>query len=154
MKPLSQLVCDTLVTGALATAATSVTMALCGKAEGMPAVAPFNAVSHILYGDRAATIDEARADTTAPGFALNAAAMGLWAGVHDALFGEKSKHDLGTALLAGAATSAAAYIVDYYVVPKRLTPGFELRLSGGSMLAIYGALAVALAIGTLLEAKE
>jgi hypothetical protein len=31
-------------------------------------------------------------------------------------------------------------MVDYHVVPKRITPGFEAHLSGKSFWAIYGAL--------------
>jgi hypothetical protein len=34
------------------------------------------------------------------------------------------------------------------VVPKRLTPGFEKRLSKKAMLATYVGLAIALAVGT------
>jgi hypothetical protein len=35
------------------------------------------------------------------------------------------------------------------LVPERLTPGFEKRLSNKSLLAIYGTLAVGLGLGLL-----
>jgi hypothetical protein len=46
--------------------------------------------------------------------------------------------------LAAAAVSSAAYVTDYYVVPRRLTPGFELRLPGSALALIYAALALGL----------
>jgi hypothetical protein len=57
------------------------------------------------------------------------------------------RQDLRSAIGAGVAVAAAAYVVDYYVVPKRLTPGFEKRLSGRSLFWIYSALAAGLAAG-------
>ncbi|CAI07401.1 hypothetical protein ebA2309 [Aromatoleum aromaticum EbN1] len=50
----------------------------------------------------------------------------------------------------GAAVAAGAYVTDYYLVPKRFTPGYEKRLSGQSLALIYGALALGLAAGALL----
>ena len=50
----------------------------------------------------------------------------------------------------GAATSAIAYVVDYHVVPRRLTPGFELRLPGAALAGIYAAMALGLAARDLL----
>ena len=55
------------------------------------------------------------------------------------------KGDVTATLLSGAAVSALAYLTDYHVVPSRLTPGFEKRLGGRSLLAIYAALAFSLA---------
>lgn len=58
-----------------------------------------------------------------------------------------------TALLGGAAVAAVAYVTDYYFVPKRLTPGFEKRLSGPAMFAVYATLALSLPIAALCERK-
>jgi hypothetical protein len=44
--------------------------------------------------------------------------------------------------------------VDYHVVPKRLTPGYEHRISSGALLATYGALAAGLALGALLLGEQ
>jgi hypothetical protein len=41
--------------------------------------------------------------------------------------------------------SAAAYITDYHFVPRRLSPGFELRIPPAALAAIYAALALGLA---------
>jgi hypothetical protein len=56
---------------------------------------------------------------------------------------------LSEALVEGTVVSGLAYVTDYYVVPDRLTPGFEKRLSNKSLTAIYCALAVGLAAGAL-----
>jgi len=47
----------------------------------------------------------------------------------------------------GVAISALADVTDCHVVPRRLTPGFEMRRSGGGMATMYASLALALAAG-------
>jgi hypothetical protein len=81
---------------------------------------------------------------------LNAAAVTSWAVVHEALFGRlgKQRYSLG-GLISGTCVSFLAYVTDYYLVPSRLTPGFEKRLSNRSLFGIHAALAFGLAAGTL-----
>ena len=146
---MSDWVTDTLTTGAVATAATTITVAALGKAEGGNAVAPINAVSHIVWGDEAASADQIDAAHTLPGLALNAAAITGWAGVHELLMPRTGPRRLGQALVAGAAVAALAYVTDYHVVPERLTPGFEKRLSNKALFGVYAALALSLAAGSL-----
>jgi hypothetical protein len=45
-------------------------------------------------------------------------------------------------------------VTDYKVVPERLTPGFELRLSNKSLGVVYGALAAGLVVGGLLLSRR
>ena len=52
--------------------------------------------------------------------------------------------------LRASGISAAAYITDYHLVSKRLTPGFELRLPAITLVPIYAALAVGLSIRDVL----
>ena len=47
-----------------------------------------------------------------------------------------------------------AYVVDYHVVPRRLTPGFELRVPRRALAAVYGALAVGLALRDMYRAAR
>jgi len=61
--------------------------------------------------------------------------------------------DIVGSLLSGAAVSAMAYVADYYLVPKRFTPGFEKRLSNRSLFAIYSTLALSLAAGHLMRRR-
>lgn len=58
------------------------------------------------------------------------------------------------ALLGGAATAALAYLTDYHVVPRRLTPGVEKRLTGRSLFLVFGALAVGLSAGAWLRRRR
>ena len=43
--------------------------------------------------------------------------------------------------------AALAYFIDFRLVPRRLTPGFEHKLSGRSLLFVYVVLALALGLG-------
>jgi hypothetical protein len=133
---------------ASATAATTAAIAASGAIELRNAAAPLNAISHIVWSDTAARQNGMSARYTVLGTALNAAAMASWAVLHHAIFRpDRLRPGLAPALARGATTAAAAYVVDYYVVPRRLTPGFEKRLSGRSLFAVYAALALGFALG-------
>jgi hypothetical protein len=138
---------DTVAAGTAATALTTATILCLGHERDASMWAPLNAVSHIAFGDEAAAHTELSAKYTATGSALNTAAVFSWAAMHAGLMKMMARQDLPSALGAGAAVAAAAYVVDYYVMPKRLTPGFEKRLSGRSLFWIYSALAAGLAAG-------
>ncbi len=142
-------------TGALASVATTWTAAACGEAEEGSPIAPLNAVSHIVWGDEAATHDEASLKYTLTGLALNAAAVTSWAAVHELLFGRAAdKGNVVGAMAGGAVVSALAYVTDYAIVPERLTPGFEKRLSNRSLFGVYATLALALGVGSLLSNRQ
>lgn len=142
----------TLCTGAAATAATTLAVSICGALEEGNPVAPINAVSHIAWADEAARQTDASWQYTAVGLALNTAAVTSWAGVYEMFCGRTAdRKDIAGALLGGALVSAAAYVTDYHIVPERLTPGFEKRLSNRSLLGVYTALALGLAAGSLCQ---
>lgn len=135
---------DVSAASAAATAATTATTMALGAMRDESAWAPLNAVSHILWGDEAARHTEPSAGYTATGAALNGGAMVTWAIAYTAVR-RLLPPGPASSVAAGAGVAAAAYLIDYHVVPKRLTPGFEKRLSGRSMFWIYAALAVSLA---------
>ncbi|MGV3636147.1 MAG: hypothetical protein ACO1NQ_00745 [Flavobacteriales bacterium] len=142
---------DSLTTGAVASAATTAAIALLGHAEQDSAPGALNAVSHIVWGEEATRTDALDLRHTVVGTALNAAAVTGWAGVHERML--PPEPSVSRALLTGAATAAIAYFIDYHVVPKRFTPGFEERLSGRAMLGVYTTLALSLAAGSLLRKR-
>lgn len=149
MIPWKQLLGRSTVTSVATTLATTALTAWLGKRETGSAAAPFNATSHIVHGDEAALHDEPSAKYTLTGLLLNAAAMAAWSGVQEVAFGRWARKGTpARALASGAATSAIAYVTDYYIVPKRLTPGLEKRFSKQAMLVTYVGLALALAAGT------
>lgn len=146
---------NTLYTAGVATLGTTVASALIGRADTGHAAAPLNATSHILWGDKAATHDDFDVSHTVVGGALNASAMLAWAITQEALLGRWARRGgLARAALGGAAISALAYVTDYHIVPKRLTPGFEKRLSASGMLGMYSVLALSLAAGLAHGARE
>jgi hypothetical protein len=49
--------------------------------------------------------------------------------------------------------TALAAVVDLAIVPKRLTPGFEQRLTRPSITLVYAGFAVGLALGGLLARR-
>lgn len=140
----------------IATLSTTLITSLLGKKETGSAAAPLNATSHILWGDEAATKDQVDAKHTAVGAGLNAAAMYAWSAVFEGVFGKWVRRadsaggsPIARAAVAGASVSALAYVTDYFLVPKRLTPGFEKRLSPMALATTYGILAASLAAGAL-----
>ena len=139
---------NTLLAAGVATVGTTIASALLGLREAGDAAAPLNATSHILYGDRAAEQDGLSAEYTLVGAALNAGAMVGWAALQELILGRWARGGSpARAAVAGAATSVVAYAMDYHVVPERLTPGFEKRLSPTALALVYGALAATMAFG-------
>ena len=156
--PVLQVALRALASGTVAGITTAATAAAAGKREDNSYAAPINATSHIVWGDQAAAQDAASLKYTLTGFLLNHAASVFWAMFYEKLFGRRrglgAKDSLVKPLLGAAAVSAGAYLTDYYLVPKRFTPGYEKRLSGQSMAAIYGMLALGLVAYDLFDAAN
>ena len=86
---------------------------------------------------------------------MNTAAIASWSFIYEIAFGRAArKGNHAAAVLGGISVATLAYVTDYYVVPKRLTPGFEKRLSPTSMLAVYSTLALSLPLASLLESES
>ena len=134
-----------LVSGTLAAAAVTAVAALASRRATGSHASALNAVSHVLWGEGAARRNAVSAKYTGVGVAANYGASLLWAAFYE-LLGRGRRRSPARALRDGALVSAAAYVVDYHVVPKRLTPGFELRLPGRALAGIYAALAFGLAL--------
>lgn len=156
------LIARALTSGTVSGLAVSAVAALAGKRQTASYAAPLNATSHILWGDEAARHDGTSLKYTASGFLLNHLAAVMWAAVHERwVMPAISRWSAARPALAplaatmgGAAVAAGAYVTDYYLVPRRFTPGFEMRLPGKSLALIYGALAVGLAAGSLLANRH
>jgi hypothetical protein len=139
------------VTGTLAGLLSTAVLAISGQRQAGSAVAPINAVSHWLWGDESLHAQEPSLRHTLTGYVTNHLAAIFWAALYSGVYGHREDAKrLPQAAAGGVATSAIAYVVDYHVVPKRLTPGYEHRISSGALLATYGALAAGLALGALL----
>lgn len=143
------------VTGTVAGLVSTAVLALAGRLESGSAAAPVNAVSHWLWGDEAVVQDRPTWRHTLTGFLTQQAASVFWATLYARVWGLRPEAKrLPQAIAGGIATSATAFVVDYTVTPRRFTPGYEYRLDGKEMLAVYAALALGLAAGARLLARR
>ena len=133
------------LSGTLAAAAVTLVASIASRRATGAYASALNAASHFLWGDRAARRHSYSWKYTGIGFAANYGASVFWALFYE-LLGRGKRRSGTRALRDGALVSALAYVVDYHVVPKRLTPGFELRLPSRALGVIYAALAVGLAL--------
>ena len=142
------------VSGAIAAGTTAATVAIAGARDSGSAVAPINATSHIAWGESAGSVEAVDARHTLMGAALHLGACVFWASFYEKLFGRAAdRGDVATGLLGGGLVAAAAYVTDYHVVPKRLTPGWEARVARRSLFAVYTVLALSLPLRGLLRRR-
>ena len=133
-----------LVTGSLASIASTATLSAYGSREKRDAVSPSNGPSQWVWGRRAAYASGASLRHTAVGYAIHHATAIMWATLFERLRGRRT--GAGSTIAAAAATSALAYVVDYKVVPQRLQPGFDAHVSPRALGAFYVTFGAALAI--------
>ncbi len=149
MLDLRTLIARTMQTSVRASIATTAAVAVCGQVEDGNGIAPLNAISHIIWGESAARETAATIDHTLAGVGLNTAAITAWSAVYELRFGRAArKGEVAAAVVGGISTAGLAYFTDYYVVPKRLTPGFEKRLSAVSTFVVYSTLAFTLPLSS------
>lgn len=137
-----------VVSGTVAAVASGLTVALLARRRTGHLASGPNATSHVLWGESAGRCHEVDLRHTAVGVAIHHASTVFWAaGFEWLLATRRPPHPV----VAAATVTAVAYAVDYHVVPKRLTPGFEQHLSGRSMWGVYTALAGGLALTAMLR---
>jgi hypothetical protein len=137
--------------GSLASLLSTAVLATAGLRQAGSAVAPTNAVSHWLWGNESLHAQRPPLRHTVTGYVTHHLASIFWAALYSRLYGHRdTAKSLPQAVAGGIATSAVGCFIDYQLVPKRLTPGYEHRISDGAMVATYGALAAGFALGALL----
>jgi hypothetical protein len=134
------------ISGTVASLVSTLALAAFGHRENRAPLAPINAVSHWYWGRRAARQDGASVKYTLPGYLTHHGAAILWAVVFERMFGRRARRDPAAALATGATVATLAAAVDYTITPKRLTPGFEERLSVPALVAVYAAFGLGLAL--------
>jgi len=144
-----------LVSGTASSLLSTVALALMGKAEAGSAYGPTNAISHWIFGDKAARRDDPSLQHTATGYLIHHASATFWSVLFERFCGElMDRRDTGKTLAAATATSAVACFVDYQLTPRRLHPGYEKRLSRPALAVVYGAFGVGLAAGAMLSRRS
>lgn len=169
---------DGLLAGSLASVLSTVVLALTGRKEAGSPYAPTNAVSHWLWGPPALHKNRPSWRHTAIGYLIHHGSAVMWAFLHarlHRLMRERARAHAhgktpgapaeandaaridGNALLpllaSAAAVTALASVVDLKVAPERLHPGFEHRLSTSSLVAVYAAFGLGLALPYLLRGR-
>jgi hypothetical protein len=140
-----------LVTGTFASIATTAVLAALARAEGRRAVQPTNATSHWLHGEMAGAVRRADAAHTLVGYATHHASAVFWALPFEAWLAARPPRTALHVLRDASAMAGIAAVVDYALVPKRLTPGWESVLSKRAIAATYVAMALGLAAGAMVS---
>jgi hypothetical protein len=149
MKTWRRALKDGMVAGTVAGLASLAALAVRGRMEGKSPWGPVNAPSHWVWGNRALRQDEPRARYTVTALLVHQLAAGFWGVLHEKFLGIRGKPKAsGTLLRDAAATTTVAAVVDLVLVPHRLTPGFQDRLSPRSLVAVYSLFALGLALGS------
>ena len=143
---------DALFSGSAASIASTSALVACGGLETGRPLAPVNAISHWYWGEPAAHRATPSLRHTLMGYVTHHGASLFWATIYERLFGHRRRAQIGARELSeAAAISALACFVDYQLTPRRLTPGYEKRLSRKSLLIVYTMFALGLAVGARLN---
>jgi hypothetical protein len=151
VKTWPQAMRDGVVSGTMASALSTAALGARGLQETGSPYAPTNAISHWLWGERAARQDGPSARYTLLGYAIHHASSIFWAVFYEKYFGRKAdEKEIVPSMAGGLAVAGAACLIDYQATPERLQPGYEKRLSGKSLLLVYGVFGLSLALRGLL----
>jgi hypothetical protein len=140
-----------LVTGTVASIATTAVLAALARAEGRRAAQPTNATSHWLHGEMAGAVRRADAPHTLVGYASHHASAVFWAIPFETWLAARPPRSAIGLLRDATVMAGIAAAVDYALVPKRLTPGWESVLSKRAIAATYVAMALGLAAGAMIS---
>jgi hypothetical protein len=136
-----------IVTSLAGSAASAFALVALSAFEGRGGLRPINATSHWLHGTEAADRPpEPTVRDTAVGLVTHHLATMFWAVLLEKWLGPRER-TLPELALAGASTAALAAVVDYGLMPRRLSPGWELSLTRKSMAGAFAAMAAGLAAG-------
>jgi hypothetical protein len=139
-----------LISGSVASIVSAAALAAFARVEGKAAAQPLNATSHWWHGDRAAAERNVDLPHTGVGYATHHASSILWAFLFEALRSRNRAADPVSIARDAAIVSATAAVVDYGLIPRRLTPGWELALPKRSVAVGLLALAAGLTVGGLI----
>ena len=135
--------------GSLAALLSMAVLAWRGLRDSGSASAPINAISHWIWPRSALQRDDPSLRYTGTGGVVHVASSMLWAGVYGLVRTRRRRPTAANALTDAAAVTAVASVVDLALVPQRLTPGFEHRLSRPSLFLVYAGFGLGLALGGL-----
>lgn len=155
MSPWKQALREGAIAGSVASVASAAALVVAGRHENGHAAAPVNAISHWIWDRPALYKNRPSLRHTLVGYLVHHGASIFWGTLHARAWGCRPQaKEPGPAVAGAAAAAAVACFVDYRLTPRRLTPGFEHRLSLKSMTAVYVCFALGLALGSILAADR
>ena len=150
--PVASLALRALASGSLASVLSTLVVSLFSRRRSHSAAAGTNAASQWIWYPRARHVARARLKYTVSGYVIHHASSLFWAIGYEALTPQRA--DLPGQVARAAGTAAMAYVVDYHVVPRRLSPGFEHRIGPAGVCAAYAAFALGLLLATRASARD
>lgn len=151
MRSLSETILSALVSGSVAGVVTAGVNGALAVQRGRSPWQPLNATSHWLHGDDAAHVRGVDAAHTVVGAVTHHGSSVFWAFFFEMWLASRPPRRPAEILRDATVMSGIAALVDYALVPRRVTPGWEEVLPPRSIAVTYGALAVGLAAGALLS---
>lgn len=141
-----------IVAGGFASLLSAAMLLARGRCDTGTATAPLNAPSHWLFGQEALHANRPSWRHTLSGLLIHHGSSLFWGLLYSRLLHQlrsqqRSEKSMARPALAAMGITALAAWVDLQLVPQRLTPGFEHRLSNKSLVLVYGAFAAGLALG-------
>lgn len=138
-----------LCSGSVASVLSTVAVSISSRRHCGATAAGTNAASQWIWYPRARHVARPSPMYTLSGYAIHHASSLLWGGVYETARPRQAALPGRVARAAGVA--ALGYVVDYHVVPRRLSPGFEHRIGAAGMCAAYTAFALGLLLATRLR---
>lgn len=152
-KPGSGILTAALLAGSVASVASTIALALAGRAQLGHAAAPMNGPSQWVWGLDAPWRNRFSVRHTVVGYVIHHLASVFWALLFETLR-RRRRGGVRGEVAAAALTAAVANVVDMRLTPRRLTPGFERRLSRPALFFVYAAFGAGLAAAALLSRKN
>ena len=144
-----------MFSGASASITSALALSICSRIDEGSYAGGLNGPSQWLWGEAEAYTRKPSVRHTVVGYAIHHMTAVFWAVLYERTFGESVARKTPSRRCAEAAlSSAGAYVVDYYLTPRRLRPGFEKHVSTPSMFAVYGAFALGLAAASIIRDRR
>lgn len=143
---LRRLLLDAQCSGCVASLLSTLVVSLFSHLRTGHAAAGTNSASQWIWYPQARSRSAASWRHTGIGYLIHHASSVFWAVGYQLL--RPAETDRRGQALRAASIAAVAYWVDYKVVPRRLSPGFEGKIGAAGMWATYAAFGVGLVLGS------
>lgn len=140
-----------ILCGAGALAGTCAALALSAARRGVPLARVASASTHLVDGRDAAEDAAPSIGRTGGGILINTGAALFWGSIAATAIRAMAPIGRGGRLLAGVSTAALAGLVDYGLLPRRLSPGWERVLPASDVAMGLVGMGLGIAAGALLD---